>query len=110
MKGTLTGLRAWLVQRATALYMMAYIVFMGAYLASDGPHSYESWRLWIMRADVGIATFTFFTALLLHAWIGIRDVVLDYVKPMTVRVPVLGIAGFGLLAMAAWVARILLAM
>lgn len=108
MRGTLTGLRAWLLQRMTAVYMIAFIVFMLAQFAADSPHSYESWRSWVMRSDVAIATFVFFTALLLHAWIGIRDVVLDYLQPMIVRVPVLAIAGFGLLAMEAWILRVLL--
>jgi succinate dehydrogenase / fumarate reductase membrane anchor subunit len=108
MKGTLTGLRAWLLQRFTAVYMAVYSLFLLAHFATDAPLSYESWRAWVTRAEVSVATFVFFTALLLHAWIGIRDVVLDYVQPTAVRVPVLAITGFGLLAMEAWVARILL--
>lgn len=109
MKGTLTGMRAWLLQRMTAVYMIAYVVFMLAWFATDSAQTYESWRGWVLRTDVSIATFLFFTALLLHAWIGIRDVVLDYLQPIVVRVPVLAITGFGLVAMEAWIARTLLA-
>lgn len=108
MRGPLTGLRAWMLQRLTAAYMIAYIVFLLAHFAADAPHSYEIWRAWVMRPEVSIATFVFFTALLLHAWVGIRDVVMDYLQPMIVRVLVLAISGFGLLAMEAWVTRILL--
>lgn len=108
MRGTLSGLRAWLLQRLTAVYMIAFVIFLLAHFATDAPKSYELWRSWMMRPDASIATFLFFSALLLHAWVGIRDVVLDYLQPMIVRLPVLAIAGFSLLAMEAWVARILL--
>ncbi len=108
MRGTLAGLRAWLLQRLTAVYMIGFIVFLLAHFATDAPQSYELWRAWMMRPEVSIATFVFFTALLMHAWVGIRDVVLDYLQPMIVRVPVLAIAGFSLLAMETWIARMLL--
>lgn len=108
-EGTLAGLRAWLLQRLTAAYMIAFVIFVLAHFAIDAPKSYEAWRAWMTRLEVSVATFIFFTALLLHAWVGIRDVVLDYLQPMIVRVPVLAVAGFGLLAMEAWITRILLA-
>jgi succinate dehydrogenase / fumarate reductase membrane anchor subunit len=108
LKGTLSGLRAWLVQRLTAVYMAVYIPVMLAWFASDAPYTYEFWHAWITRTDVSISTFLFFTALLLHAWVGIRDVILDYLQPMVVRIPALAIVGFSLFGMDAWVARILL--
>jgi succinate dehydrogenase / fumarate reductase membrane anchor subunit len=49
----------------------------------------------------------FFAALLLHAWVGLRDVVLDYIKPLALRVGVLALLGFALLAVAMWAGRIL---
>jgi len=108
MRGTLTGLRAWLLQRLTAVYMIAFIVYLLAHFVTHAPHSYALWRAWLMRPEMSVATFVFFTALLLHAWVGVRDVVMDYLHPTILRVLVLAITGFGLLAMEAWVTRILL--
>ncbi len=108
-EGTLAGLRAWLLQRLTAVYMAAFVVFLLGHFAADAPKSYDLWREWMMGPKVSIGTLVFFTALLLHAWIGIRDVVLDYLQPMIVRVPAVAIVGFGLMAMEAWIIRILLA-
>jgi succinate dehydrogenase / fumarate reductase membrane anchor subunit len=108
MRGTLTGLRAWLLQRLTAVYMILFVVFLLAHFVTDAPHSYELWRAWLMRPEVSLAFFLFFTALLLHAWVEIRDVVIDYLHLLVIRMSVLTIAGFGLLAMGAWTARILL--
>ena len=109
MRGAFSGLRAWLLQRLTAVYMAAFSAFLSLHFATDPPVSFESWRAWVMRPEVSIATFVFFTALLLHAWVGVRDVVLDYLHPMMVRVPVLAVAGIGIVAMEAWVMRILIA-
>jgi len=107
MKRTLTGLRAWLVQRVTAVYMIVFVLYLLFHFATEAPDSYETWRAWLLRPDVSRATFVFFTALLLHAWVGIRDVVIDYLQPTAVRLSVLAIAGFSLLAMEAWVVGLL---
>lgn len=105
---TVTGLRAWLMQRVSAVYMLLFIVFFLCHFLFDPPHSYLAWRGWIMSLDVSIATVIFFAALLLHAWVGIRDVLMDYVHPLALRVFALTLLGIGLVAIAAWVIRVLL--
>jgi succinate dehydrogenase / fumarate reductase membrane anchor subunit len=44
---------------------------------------------------------------LLHAWVGVRDVVLDYVHPLGLRLAVLGAAVAGLVFLGLWTALIL---
>jgi succinate dehydrogenase / fumarate reductase membrane anchor subunit len=104
----ITGLRAWLVQRISAVYMLLFIVYLLAHFVIDPPRSHLAWRGWLLSNGVSIASTVFFAALLMHAWIGLRDVTLDYVRPTPVRLFVLTLLGSGLLAMAAWVVRILL--
>lgn len=104
----MSGVRAWLLQRLSAVYMIAFVVFVTAHFAADPPRSYETWRAWVMHPGMNAATLVFFIALLLHAWVGIRDVVMDYLHPASARIPVLALVGFGLLAMGIRVARILL--
>ncbi len=108
MKKALSGVRPWLVQRFTAVYMLAFIVFALGHFALDAPHSYVAWRAWMTGAWVVITTALFFVALLLHAWVGLRDVVLDYVKPLGLRVGVLTALGFTLVGLALWMLNILL--
>lgn len=108
MRKTLTGLRAWLVQRVSAVYMLFFILFLLFHFLLDPPHSYLAWHGWMRNPGVGIATLVFFTALLLHTWVGIRDVLMDYVHPLALRVSALALLGLGLIALAAWVVRILL--
>ena len=105
---TLSGLRAWLVQRFTALYMLGFMLFMLCYLWVYPPPSYAAWRDWVLNTPVLVATALFFIALLLHAWVGLRDVVLDYVKPLALRVGTLAALAFGLAGLGLWMLRILL--
>jgi succinate dehydrogenase / fumarate reductase membrane anchor subunit len=102
-----TGLRAWFAQRLSAVYMLGFLIFLLAHLSVDPPHSYESWHAWVLGPWTGVAFLLFFAALLLHAWVGVRDVVLDYVHPIAARFAVLALVAIGLLAIGAWVARIL---
>lgn len=108
MKKTVTGLRAWLMQRVSAVYMLFFILFLLFHFLLDPPHSYLAWHGWMRNPGVSVATFVFFAALLLHAWVGVRDVLMDYVHPLALRVSVLALLALGLMAIAAWVVRILL--
>jgi len=108
MSATLTGLRAWLVQRVSAVFMLLFIVFLLAHFLFDRPRSYFAWRDWMLGPWVSIAAMIFFAALIVHAWVGLRDVVLDYVHPVAARVFVLALLGLGVTAVGVWVFRILL--
>lgn len=107
MTRTLSGLRALLVQRASAIYMLFFIPFLLLHCMLDPPDSYQSWREWITGPLVGVAASVFFAALLMHAWVGVRDVILDYVHPIAIRALALAMLGFGLVGVAVWVMRIL---
>jgi len=107
MRNNFTGLCAWLVQRITAVYMLFFIVFFLAHFVVDPPHSYPAWHGWMMSSSVSIATAVFFVALLAHAWVGVRDVILDYVHAIAFRVCVLVLLGVGLTALGVSVMRIL---
>jgi succinate dehydrogenase / fumarate reductase, membrane anchor subunit len=107
VRKTFTVLRAWLVQRISAVYMLLFIVFILAHFVVDPPHSYAAWNGWMMSSSVSMATAVFFAALLAHAWVGVRDVIMDYVHPVAFRVWALAFLGIGLTTMGVWVMRIL---
>lgn len=91
MKKALSGLRAWIVQRFTAVYMLLFCVFVLFHFAFDAPHSYADWHEWVSTPLVLITTALFFLALLVHTWVGLRDVVMDYVNPLPLRITVLAV-------------------
>ena len=104
------GSRAWLMQRISAVYLLVYIVIFGLYLLLNVPASYSAWREWMGLPFIAVATSGFFVMLLLHAWVGLRDVVMDYVHPPVMRFILLTSVALGLFAMGLWVLRILMLM
>jgi succinate dehydrogenase / fumarate reductase membrane anchor subunit len=97
-----------MVQRVTALYMLLFVVFVLGRLAFDTPDSYQAWHSWIAPGAMRLATLAFFAALLLHAWVGVRDVVMDYVHPLPARLLALALAAISLAATGVWALRVLL--
>lgn len=85
------GTLDFIVQRVTAVIMIVYtLVFLvGVLFTSE--LNYEGWRnLFNFKLfgalPVGqILVSLFFLSLAWHAWIGVRDIWMDYIKPMTLR-------------------------
>jgi succinate dehydrogenase / fumarate reductase membrane anchor subunit len=87
--------------------MFLFMIFFLAHFVVDPPHSYTAWHRWMTGVSVSIVTAVFFASLLAHAWVGLRDVILDYVHAVAFRVGLLALLGLGLTALAIWVMRIL---
>ncbi len=108
MKATLSGLRAWVVQRVTAIGSLLFLLYFALHLLLAPPSSQQAWQAWLATPAMKIALILFFGAVALHAWVGMRDVVLDYVKPLGLRLACLGLLVGTLVATVAWVAVLLL--
>lgn len=93
--GARRGLGFWLWQRASAVVMALYLPAFVLYAASHAPFDYTAWRGLFEPLIVKLTTLIFIAAALLHAWIGWREVLIDYVHHLGVRL-VLYLA-FGLL-------------
>jgi succinate dehydrogenase / fumarate reductase membrane anchor subunit len=79
------GLRDWLGQRITAVYMAVYTLILAVSLMTMPARDYEHWRALFAGGFMRLLTFVFFVSLFYHVWIGIRDIFMDYVKPVGVR-------------------------
>lgn len=108
VKRPLSGLEAWLVQRLSAVFMLGFVVFVLLHFLVAPPHAYDAWRSWVGKPGVSVSFVVFVVALLTHAWVGLRDVTLDYVSPLAPRIAVLSSIAVGLFVVAAWAVRILL--
>jgi succinate dehydrogenase / fumarate reductase membrane anchor subunit len=101
------GLRDWLAQRATAVFMVIYS-FIFAIAALMLPEmSYEGWSGLFSGGFMRFITFLFFLALFYHAWVGIRDIYMDYIKPVGIRLVLHVVTAFLLIGYAGWAAQIL---
>ena len=103
------GLRAWLWQRLTAAYLALFIVAAVVVLAIGGPWDYERWHQLVAHPFVNVATGLFFGALLVHAWVGLRDILIDYCPPVGLRFAILMLMTLGMFATGIWVFLILAA-
>ncbi len=101
------GLRDWLAQRITAVVMLVYTLLVLLALVMLPQFDYVHWRaLWqldLMR----YATVLFVVALLFHAWIGVRNIFMDYIKDAGVRLTLYSVVIIALIGYGAWAVRIL---
>ena len=101
------GWRDWLIQRVTAVVMFVYTLFFLAVLVALPAHDYDTWQsLWqvpVMR----FATLFFVLSILLHAWVGIRNIFMDYVKDTGVRLLLYVLVILTLIAYGVWAWQIL---
>ena len=74
------GLGSWLAQRITAVVMSLYTVVLLAVLMKARPIDYGVWRELFSHGWMRVATLLFAVSLGWHAWVGVRDIVMDYVK------------------------------
>jgi succinate dehydrogenase / fumarate reductase membrane anchor subunit len=102
------GVGDWLLQRLTAVVMACYSVVLVACLAWRAPGNYAEWTAMFAGKPLRLFTLLFFAALLYHAWVGMRDIVMDYVKPTGVRLAIETLIGLVLAAYLLWSASILL--
>jgi succinate dehydrogenase / fumarate reductase, membrane anchor subunit len=79
------GMRLWLSQRLTALVMAFYIVALTILLLIIQPSGHAAWHALIAPIWFRVATLVFFMCLFMHAWLGVADVLKDYVFNKTLR-------------------------
>lgn len=102
-----SGFRAWMLQRISAAYLGLYFIYMIGYLSIAPPATAADWKLWISHPVNSVGLMLFFATLLIHAWVGFRDVVIDYVHPLMLRVVILSLTALGLIGSGLWVARVI---
>ena len=80
------GWRDWLVQRITAVVMGLYTLLILGLLMWHGGLDHAAWKATLSNEPFRLTTFVFMVSLLWHAWVGIRNIAMDYIKPFWVRV------------------------
>jgi len=101
------GLRDWLIQRITAILMALYSVSITGYLLMHPNLDYNNWTGLFSGQTVRTFTLLFLLSLFYHAWVGIRDIVMDYVNSAAARLTVHVLVILALLLYAMWSVEIL---
>jgi succinate dehydrogenase / fumarate reductase membrane anchor subunit len=103
-----SGLKAWALQRLTAIFVALFTLYLVGVFLFAAPVDHAAWKAWLGGPTVSVLMLLYAASILLHAWIGIRDVLLDYVQPIAIRATLLGLVGFALVAMGLWTAQALI--
>jgi succinate dehydrogenase / fumarate reductase, membrane anchor subunit len=101
------GLRDWLVQRITAVIMAVYSVIAVIVLVFNRNITYAVWRDLFAQGWMRVATLLFAVSLAWHAWIGVRDILMDYIKPAGLRLALEVLVVLTIAAYVGWAVQIL---
>jgi succinate dehydrogenase / fumarate reductase membrane anchor subunit len=105
--GARYGLRDWMAQRVTAALMAIFTVVVLVQLLLPGEMGYDKWAAIFSAQWMKVLTFTVIVALLMHAWVGVRDIWMDYVKPLAVRLVLHVFTLVWLVGCAGWAIQVL---
>lgn len=101
------GLRDWLIQRVTAVVMVLYTLGVVLYLFLQPVVDYNAWTLLFSSHPVKMISLLFLLCVFYHAWIGVRDIVMDYVKPAAIRLLIYVLVILALILYVIWSVQIL---
>jgi succinate dehydrogenase / fumarate reductase, membrane anchor subunit len=101
------GLSEWLLQRLSALYLACFLLYLLLHFTIQRQHTFEQWHDWMTHPVMIIATALFILAVLVHGWVGLRDVVLDYAHAIWLRITFLSLIALTLLGCGIWALLIL---
>src|SRR5688572_15125838 len=76
------GMRDWLAQRITSVLMAIFTVAVVVQVLLPGPFDYYRWSAIFASQWMKVLTFVTIVSLLYHVWVGMRDIWMDYVKPV----------------------------
>ena len=103
------GLRDWLAQRVTGALMALFtVIVLVDLLFTSGPIGYDKWSGLFAAQWMKVLTFSVILALAWHAWVGVRDVLMDYVTSLVwLRLVLQIVAIVWLVGCAGWAIQVL---
>ena len=105
--GAHTGTGTWLLQRATAVVMALGVPLLAWKIVAALPLDYATWRALFAPLWMRLVVLIFTAALALHAWVGMRDILMDYVRHTGVRLALTLAVIVTLAACVLWMAAVL---
>jgi succinate dehydrogenase / fumarate reductase membrane anchor subunit len=101
------GLRDWLAQRVSAVVMAVYAVVLFIALLAGNAGTYEGWKALFGQGWLRFATFLFVVSVLVHAWVGMRDIWMDYIKSTGLRLALQALTVLWLVGCGGWAVQVL---
>jgi succinate dehydrogenase / fumarate reductase membrane anchor subunit len=101
------GFKDWLSQRVTATLMALFTVALIAQVLMPGAMDYDKWAGIFSSNWMKTLTFVVIVSLLYHVWVGMRDIWMDYIKPVGVRLGLQVFTLAWLVGCAGWAIQVL---
>ena len=101
------GFRDWLSQRITAVLMALFTLVVIVQVLMPGPIGYDKWAAIFASQWMKVLTFIVIVSLAWHAWVGVRDIFMDYIKPVGLRLVLQVVAIAWLVGCAGWAVQVL---
>jgi succinate dehydrogenase / fumarate reductase membrane anchor subunit len=101
------GLRDWLAQRVTGVLMALFTVVLLLQVLLGGPMGYDRWAGIFAAQWMKVFTFVVIISLLYHAWVGMRDIWMDYIKPVGLKLALQVFTIVWLVGCAGWAIQVL---
>lgn len=79
------GIRDWLAQRLTAVFLILYLAILFWFCITHSEISYESWKVFMFLPAMKVMTMLALVSISIHAWIGIWTILTDYVHQVFLR-------------------------
>ena len=101
------GFSDWLAQRVTAVLMGLFTLVLTAQLLFGGKLGYVRWSGIFSAQWMKVLSFIVIVAMLYHTWVGMRDVWMDYVKPVGIKLALQVFTLAWLVGCAGWAVQVL---
>lgn len=102
------GLRDWLAQRITGVVMALFtIIVLAQVLLTKGSVGYDQWSAIFSAQWMKTLTFAVIISLAYHAWVGLREILMDYAKPASLRLVLQVVSIVWLVGCAGWAVQVL---
>jgi len=101
------GFRDWLAQRVTGVLMALFTVVLLLQVLVGGPMGYDKWAGIFAAQWMKVFTFVVIVSLLYHAWVGMRDIWMDYIKPVGLKLALQVFTIVWLVGCAGWAIQVL---
>ena len=101
------GMRDWLSQRVTAVVMALFTVVLLVQVLWPGALGYDKWAGIFAAQWMKVLTFVVIISLLYHVWVGMRDIWMDYIQPLGIKLVLQVFTLVWLVGCAGWAIQVL---
>ncbi|QCR36741.1 succinate dehydrogenase membrane anchor subunit [Nissabacter sp. SGAir0207] len=82
------GVHDWLLIRASSIVITLYIIYIVGFFLIAPPLTYAVWHDFFASSTTKVFTLLTLLSTLVHTWIGMWQVLTDYIKPLALRLTI----------------------